>query len=246
MGAPEYRYTDRDVREDPRLEDFAYDYLDTYGGEFEPLVEARTTLAKYGRLGTHQIRVVLNCMRHDWHVANELPVPEHAELAQVVDIDRPKKKFRRGSYYADKPTHEESDKPCGNTSLHRGHTYAGEYIRDGKVYPWEYMHCVGVNNSRALEIEMPLLPKVPYVKARGGKMVHLVGPTAHAFVWHPNQYGWGYNYGHRWGFDPHSVIFTKCRYPSVIRDGILLKEMPVDVLNSDGTTLELCRHCKEM
>lgn len=81
----DYRYTDRDVREDPRLAELAMAYLRTYGGEFEPLIEAKTYLRVVGpELPTAMVRKTLNCMRHDFNVADRMPVPRRAE----VDFDR--------------------------------------------------------------------------------------------------------------------------------------------------------------
>lgn len=249
MSAPEYKYTDRDVREDLRLEDVAYEYLETYGGEFEPLVMARATLEKYGRLSTSQIRVVLNCMRHDWNVAAELPIPERVGLAEVIEM--PKRKPKKGSYYEHRPTHEEQEVLCDVTVFHRPHTYEGFYERNGEKIPYPYMSCPGRTNGRPYSIEVPLLPKVPYVKARNGKMIHLVSDSAaHTFIWHPNLYGWGYDSGRAFRHegarhlnDPDAIIMTKCRYPSVINNGILIAELPEGVFNPDGTKLKLCKHC---
>lgn len=75
VTAHDYRYTDRDVREDPRLTDLAIAYLQQYGGDFDPLVRAKRVMNQGGEMTTVIIRTVLNCMRHDVNVADKMPVP---------------------------------------------------------------------------------------------------------------------------------------------------------------------------
>lgn len=82
----DYRYTDRHVREDPRLTELACAYLKTYGGEFEPLLEAKTYLRVVGEPPTGMIRTVLNCMRHDFSVAGRMPLPQRPELPHLVSL----------------------------------------------------------------------------------------------------------------------------------------------------------------
>ena len=89
MGEPrhDYRYTDRDVREDPRLTQLAMAYLANYGGDFEPLVRAKLYLRQHEELTTVLVRTTLNCMRFDVHVAHELPVPQPPVLRVVESIE---------------------------------------------------------------------------------------------------------------------------------------------------------------
>lgn len=86
--AYDYKYTDRDVREDPRLADLACAYLKTYGGDFEPLLEAKTYLRVVGEPPTAMIRRVLNCMRHDVNVAGQMPVPQRPSF-EIDDVVSP-------------------------------------------------------------------------------------------------------------------------------------------------------------
>lgn len=76
--AHDYKYTDRDVREDSRLTELAEAYLRTYGGEFEPLIEAKHYLRVVGPMPTAMVRRTLNCMRQDTQVAGQMPVPQRA------------------------------------------------------------------------------------------------------------------------------------------------------------------------
>lgn len=96
--AYDYKYTDRDVREDPRLGDLAKAYLLTYGGEFEPLREAQSALLEFGNLTTPMIRKVLNCMRHDHHVASAMPRPARPSFG-IEDI----KAFRNTQQQVQQP-----------------------------------------------------------------------------------------------------------------------------------------------
>lgn len=92
--AYDYRYTDRDVREDSRLVDLACAYLRTYGGDFEPLIEAKTYLRVVGEPPTAMIRRVLNCMRHDVNVAGKMPVPSRPSF-DIEDVVAPPEPVRR-------------------------------------------------------------------------------------------------------------------------------------------------------
>lgn len=72
----EYAFTDRMVREDPRLVDAATKYLLDYSGSFEPLVNAKKRLLEEGELPTPHARLVLNAMRSDTSVKLEYTPPE--------------------------------------------------------------------------------------------------------------------------------------------------------------------------
>lgn len=61
----DYRYTDRDVRENPELMEAALQFVSGYGGDFEFLVAARQSAAEAGSLPVPFARGVLNCMRTD-------------------------------------------------------------------------------------------------------------------------------------------------------------------------------------
>ena len=92
----DYRYTDRDVREDSRLVDLACAYLKTYGGDFEPLIEAKTYLRIVGEPPTAMIRKVLNCMRHDNNMAGRMPVP-HRPSYDIEDVVAPPERVRKNA-----------------------------------------------------------------------------------------------------------------------------------------------------
>lgn len=90
----EYKYTDRDVRENPNLILDVKAYLGWYGGDFDFLIKARQYLAVQGTLPTGIIRGVLNCMRTDpswiWRVPI-LSTPATPPSLYQVDISRPRR-----------------------------------------------------------------------------------------------------------------------------------------------------------
>jgi hypothetical protein len=65
VPAAEYRFTDREVREDPDLAKLAYEFAYNYGGDFDFLVHSSMYAREHGRLHTAMARGVLNCMRTD-------------------------------------------------------------------------------------------------------------------------------------------------------------------------------------
>ncbi len=234
-GAPERKYTDADVRADPELAELAYEYLETYAGEFEPLVKAQQVLARGSLLTTSLTRVVLNCMRNDWDIADQLPQP----MAKVIDMPvrddvaappkKPKKK---------EPKWTEREVPCGNTELHHGHNYE----KDG----YEYWHCRGVANDRQDYIYCDAKIKVPFAKAKSGKSVHIVAPDGSVFTYITNRHGVGYGgaiFPKLWGFYPQLTVNLLCKYPSRLKDPILLAEVPEGMLDPQGQPIGLCPHC---
>jgi hypothetical protein len=78
----ERRYNDRDVRDDPRLEGLAIEYLEAYTGEFEFLIDMKMRVAADYGLTTGMVRGVLNCMRNDPRV-RDLPEPGIEEVAPL-------------------------------------------------------------------------------------------------------------------------------------------------------------------
>src|SRR6478735_10697790 len=97
-GAPERKYTDRDVREDDSLRPIVESYLDTYEGEFDYLVDMKMTWASGRDLTTPQVRGVLNCMRHDPRLNIELPEPLQPSQGEVVSLVYRRKEKKNRSY----------------------------------------------------------------------------------------------------------------------------------------------------
>jgi len=239
MAAPEHKYSDRDVRENPDLTEMAYDYLDSYGGEYEPLVRAQDVLADGRYLTTSQTRVVLNCMRHDWNIADQLPQP----MAKVIDMPvrdegavmpRRTKKKTRGYL---------GPKQCFNPEYHPPHNLNEE---DSELYSNAYWACHGRNNGRDENLFIDAKIKTPYVKAPGGKMVHLLGEGSY-FHWRPNAYGIGFGSKGLWGrFPPRLHVKLLCKHPSWLYNPNLLWEIPEGMVTNEGTLIGLCPHCEKV
>lgn len=247
MAAPERKYTDADVRADMELTELALEYLDTYAGDFDPLVRAQDVLLRGGVLTTSQIRVVLNCMRHDWNIADQMPTP----MAKVIDMPvrdeipvlgymEPKPKKRKK-----KPSYQDRYISCDDPKPHPSHRYEADGFDD-----WM---CPGVRNDRVEVVIMKAKIKVPYAKAKGGKMIHLVDPYGDSyFMYSPNRHGDGYGSGFAsktfpfpWGIYPSFHVELMCRYPSWLKDPLLLAEIPEGMLTSEGKPIGLCPHCKK-
>src|SRR5215203_6856419 len=121
MGA-EHKYTDRDVRESAELVEAAIEFLESYQGDFEFLIDCKMRLSAGGELSVGMVRGVLNCMRANPRVKN-LPEPLHVsdEDAEVIPMkQRQTYPSKRGAA------------PCYETGPHEMHnTEQGEYARSG-------------------------------------------------------------------------------------------------------------------
>jgi hypothetical protein len=221
----EYRYTDRDVRENPELTQIAYDYLRNYGGDFEPLVEALRAFQQERWLPTNSIRVVLNCMRHDLNVANDLPAPIGYKIPRkIAEVVKPRKRDWR------EPV------PCDIKESHGGHTYKldGELVICEGI-PWK------INRQTFYHREATV--KVPFARARGGRFIHSI--TGEAWLeWRTP------NMGHSFGWDkypPSLSVKSSCKYPSWINKPILLTADKARILlESVPDELSVCPYCTEV
>ncbi|HEY6021865.1 MAG TPA: hypothetical protein VIY48_18975 [Candidatus Paceibacterota bacterium] len=221
----ERKYTDRDVRENPELEKIALNYLKVYGGDFEPLVNAQGLLAAGHDLPTNIIRVVLNCMRHDRDYAADMPAPE-AKVIEMVIANSPEKKQK----------HKKKNW-CKNTAPHRYH-----WEGDGA----DRRYCQGITNGRPqyLFIDARIKPHIRYALAKHGTVVHMIEGEGHHYTWYPNQYGDGY----AWSLDSDAELTVNllCRYPSRLREPMLLDRFPDNIFTPRGVKIELCPHCKKI
>lgn len=226
MGT-EYRYTDRDVRENPTLTDLAYDYLDNYGGDFQPLIEALGTFKSDGKLPTNLVRVVLNCMRHDANVANDLPAPIGYKIPRkIAEVVKPRRRDWNEPVPCELSDRDES---------HDGHTYR---LDDEIVFcegvPWKINRSVTSFDAKI---------KVPFARARGGKLIHSL--TGEGWCeWFPPVHGHTYGWGK---IGPFLTVKLTCQYPSIIKRPILLTEEKARVLiESVPDELSVCPHCTEV
>lgn len=95
-GGYAYKYTDADLRRDPRLLDLATEYLEEYVGEFPFLITARTMYVMNGEIPLPVARGVLNCARVDPLWQNRLPEPylqvlqNAVQLAEVITLHEDK------------------------------------------------------------------------------------------------------------------------------------------------------------
>ncbi len=241
MSAPERKYTDADVRADISLIELAYEYLDTYPGEFDPLVRAQDVVRSGRPLTTPQIRVVLNCMRNDWDIADKMPRP----MAKVIDMpvrDNDIEVIPRRKRKDKVPSWEDRYVDCDSPKLHPPHSY--------KKNGFDQWRCGGKANNRPDHLWIDAKIKTPYVKAKGGKMIHLLGEGSH-FHWYPNRYGDGYgnlNIGDgMWPrFPPDLNVKLLCKYPSWLRNPMLMWEIPDGLITNDGTPIGLCKYCEKV
>jgi hypothetical protein len=172
-GAPEVRYSDRDVREDQSLMNLAMAYIDVYGGDFEPLVAAKSEFAAYGSLTTRTARVVLNCMRYDVNVSASLPAPQRPALV----YDKPRNRRRRSN--------EIEHRPCLIREPHYTHMWTtdSDDLVDCPGIPYE------INRSM---YQLPARIKKPYTFGRGAtSLIHRTTGEGY-LTWHPNWHGYGF------------------------------------------------------
>lgn len=96
-----FKYTDRDVREQPELVAEAVRYLRWYQGEFDFLLDAKRFEAANGYISIATARGVLNCMRHDLrYLSIETLTPPHSHSPRYAehpagDGSEPYKRKRR-------------------------------------------------------------------------------------------------------------------------------------------------------
>lgn len=216
-AAPEFKYTDRDVREDSSLEPLAIAYLLNYGGEFEPLVEAKEYLAEYGELTTLLVRKTLNCMRHDVNVLSKLPRPER-NTDNVVDINTSRRKNRKEVW------------KCEETKPHEYH-----WNRDAQ------QACQGVPFAiNRVDFRIKVNVKRPFAIARQGRVVH--GTNGYAYISAiPPRHQWGMSRLQDLN------VKTVCINPSWLKNPFLLTESEVgryvNQVGINGFDIKMCPRC---
>lgn len=234
-AAPELRYTDRDVRDDPSLVDLAVAYVMNYTGEFEPLVDAKEYLEEEGELTIALTRKVLNCMRHDANVMSRLPRPQRRD--NVVDL-APRRKKK-----------ENTNKPCSDTQPHYVHRWGGE------DNPYKY-YCEGVdwpiNRGR---IVRPAKVKVPYVASRTGVLIHDVMPGGpHWSIWQGPTHEYGYRTDEHPWYNSAADLSVKllCKFPSRLENPILIKGnelekyMEIEDALKGLRRMSMCPYCADV
>lgn len=239
MSQPAYdhRYSDRDVRENPDLRELAIDYINKYGGSFNPLLRIKLHLARGGSvdgLNTVQIRTILNCMRHDVAVAAHMPAPQFPytppregedpfrtyspdpEARQVIELPR-QRDPRKGK------------QDCGNPDSHEYHGLGTGTWCEGVPF--------GINRTRGTVRTQGRLKTMKFAATRSGALVHKLTGEAR-LLWRP--------YPHDWGFVDHPVgviVKTNCKNPSWIQDGHLFMEEPVHLYIDEVFAKKRCQRC---
>jgi hypothetical protein len=164
LSSPEFKYTDRHVREDLELREFAEAYVHGYGGSFEPMLNAKRELRSTGRLETRTARVVLNCARYDQNVQSQLPEPKPFTLELVKDDKKSKAPF------------------CNDPRPHYDHY---DYSRGRKEscegVPWEITR---------LTFDRKIKVKAPFASARTGKVIHRTAGYG-SVEWYPPRHKMG-------------------------------------------------------
>jgi hypothetical protein len=224
-GNYEYAYSDRDVRDNPELRPLVVAYVTQYTGDFDPLVEAKRAVEGGHELTVPQVRRVLNCMRHDFDVADQLPAPRIRQTrATVLDFGAAQKRKKS------KDTNTLIDKECDDTRSHDKHYWGENYNFRCKGIPWK------INRK---EVTTKATVHARYVKSRTGNLVHLVADypgAGHLFQWN----GPRHEYGFKW---IRLHVKLVCKYPSWIQDGTLYLEEPVHLYGDPGVPISRCRHC---
>lgn len=214
-----FKYTDRQVREDPELMAFAIGYAQDYEGDFDFLLEAKSYALANDSLPVGVARGVLNCARHDLRVAADLPEPTYPtdppSQASITDIRSRRRKAKKRS------------QQCEDSRPHYPHYwYSGDE-------PWRN-ECAGVpwaiNRSESVITEARI--KAPFALAKGGSLLHTV---SHGwFVWQPKYHDWGF-------VSVKLVVKLVCKYPSILRDPFLIESESIEGLFG----VRRCTHCLE-
>jgi hypothetical protein len=225
------KYTDRDVRENQNFYQTVIDYLDTYEGEFDFLVDCKMRVAMDRDLTVGMVRGVLNCMRHDPRVT-DLPEPLPPQEGKVLHMPiKKKKKKSRG-------------KPCDIEGFHPKH--GGFVYKDGDYfYADGYEFCDGKYEINRDDFEVPAHLAVPYIMSRSGKLIHKVNGEAW-YMWRPLRHEWGWRYAG--DGDPDLYARTLCTFPRIVNNPILLPSWKLDealasLVGSSAHSHELCKRC---
>lgn len=220
LEAPEYRFTDRDVREDPSLRTLAEGYVAGYGGDYAPLLDAKREQARDGRLSTRTARVVLNCMRYDFKVSALLDPGVRRAVPQLSVV-------RDDGIAAELPE-------CQDPRPHAAHyeTRGKRYTRCEGV-PWPINRAWFQTTARI---------KARYAAAAQSAIYHLTSGKGEV-LWEPP------GRGHEPGPAVLRRLYVDlvCKFPSVLADPMLFAEEPTHLISGvkrQPGPRQLCRYCK--
>lgn len=225
MGIAERKYTDRDVRSDlPAVERIVSDYLESYEGEFEFLVDCKQRLAIGVELTVGMMKGVLNCIRVDARYRGELPAFDHTYDAEVIPMPRDKS----GRH----PDRRKMPRNCDIEEYHDQHLIGPE------EWGHERWRCYGkFELNREPYSRAGVVPsQYTGVVAKTGSMIHGLSGSA-SILWTPNRHEPGFYEG--WNGVRTSVEYqTLCMHPRWIKNGILLKGSQVDTVVQDRSSLD--------
>lgn len=219
------KYTDRDVRENPDFYGRVHNYLVDYSGDFQFLVDCKMRIMSGIELPVGMVRGVLNCMRIDPRVTN-LPEPL---VYEECDFDADVIPMRQG--YGRGPTKQKIARRDCQIEEYHTHTFKD----------WEYLNfCPGKYEYDRDIYDLPATIHSEYtaIKAKSPSVfrIHKVGRAM--FQWFPNR--------HEAGFyrEPQPIVWTHCKFPRYLRDGILLNnQMLAELLNDDNEQYFWCERC---
>lgn len=202
LDAPEFKYTDRHVREDPDLRTWAEGYVRLYGGDFEPLLNAKRELFRADRLETRTARVVLNCARYDQNFAHQLPLPKSPSLELVKTVQT------LGPF-------------CDDPRPHRQHSEIVNAGRKSKLLtcpgvPWEINRSIFWTDVKV---------KAEFCAATSSNIYHRA--TGEGWrEWHPPMHEMGP------AVAVDLVVDLVCLYPSKLHNPLLFAKEPTTMLSS--------------
>lgn len=230
----DYKYSDRDVREDRRLYELAVSYLNQYGGTFEPLLRAKMAMVDGHALNVPQARMVLNCMRHDAQVSDSLPKPRYPFVVprdgsgggKVVDLmpRLPRQRNRR----------EPIRQLCDRSEPHDVHENGfGEdefgtvdVVCPGVLYP--------INRPREWK-RVDAIVKAKYAAGPTGNLVHKT--TGQAYTEYlPKRHEWGWK-------DQIFKVKLVCKNPGWLAFPWLFREEPAHLYHDPEMPRGRCSRC---
>lgn len=224
-AAPNLRYTDRDVRENPEFIPLVHNYLKSYEGEFQYLVDCKMALMHHGALPTALMRGVLNCMRNDARIVGQLPTPLPIQLeAEVIPMKR-KAKWTKLKYL-----------DCDITEPHPAHPreqVSADVVRN-------YCHGIyEINRISFYRLPAKVNDKYTAVVGKTGLLVHKL--TGEAEVgWMPYAHQWGFLEGYGMNGSFVDVFYkTHCKGASIIKNGVLLTSLDAEMILRNRTILDL-------
>lgn len=244
MNAPNLKYTDRDVRENPGLYGVVVQYLEDYEGEFTFLVDCKMRITAGYDLSTGMVRGVLNCMRVDPR-APELPEPTNWESQGAEVIEMPKKK-RRKFVPRDHLGYRYVDCPLKEAGIFHQHKRFDLFKVDGELV--RTSGCSGLYRINREGRELPVKIHDEYFVKGKTYTTTLVHGVDHAFGrWLPplHEYGWQTHIP-----DCRLHVRTLCKYPSWLTDPVLVTADDITEYNKNPIdkkgkifTWEYCPRC---